>query len=45
MCKQYWFANDDALEKRIQWIQNASTLNNHRLNKQKKMRTFLVECL
>ena len=38
------FANDDALEKRIQWIQNATSLKNHRLNRQKKMRSFLV-CL
>jgi len=41
MCERCWFTNDDALEKRIQWIQNASILNN-RLNEQKKMRTFLV---
>ena len=30
------------MEKRIQWIQNASALNNHRLNKQRKMGTFVV---
>ena len=44
MCKRCWFANDDALEKRIQRIQDASSLQKHKLNRQKRMRTFLV-CL
>ena len=44
MCERCRFANDDALEKRIQRIQNASSLQKHKLNTQKKMRTFLV-CL
>ena len=30
VCKRCWFAKDDALEKRIQWIQNSSSLNNHK---------------
>ena len=41
MCKRCWFANDDVLEKRIQRIQDASSLQKHNLNVQKKMRTFL----
>ena len=45
MCKRCWFANDDALEKRIQRIQDASSLQKHKLNRQKKMRTFLVSLL
>ena len=44
MCERFRLANDDALEKRIQWIQNTTSLQKHRLNRQKKMRTFLV-CL
>lgn len=39
---QYWYANNSALKKNIQWLHNPSSLNNHRLNKQKKIRTFLV---
>ena len=30
VCERCCFANDDVLEKRIQWLHNASSLNKHR---------------